>query len=168
MARPKEIFKKRKKKIKRIPFYENHKVWTSVSIKFYWTQPCSFAYILSTAVFLLQQQRWVVATKTICTLKPKIFLSGPSQKKKFTHLWYKQTAAEIPYQKNTPAEITLPLPCLHPIPHTASGQKSCSINKLQILPENFTEYTPFFTLWFCWTESHLSSVQRREKEGRCK
>ena len=81
MARPKEIFKKSKKKIKRIPFYENHKVWTSVSIKFYWTQPCSFAYILSTAVFLLQQQRWVVTTKTICTLKPKIFLSGPSEKK---------------------------------------------------------------------------------------
>ena len=42
-------------------------------IKFFWNVAMLIIYILSTAVFALYQQSWVVATETIWSAKPKTF-----------------------------------------------------------------------------------------------
>lgn len=148
-----------------------------MSIKFYWTQPCSFAYILSTAVFLLQQQRWVVATKTICTLKAKIFLSGPLQKKTKKSLpisgiskqQQKYPTRRIPQQKYLFPFPVSTLPPIQPQVRNPFPLTNCkySLRTLQSEHHSSLDFAGQNHTWAqCRGEKKKVDVNKEEKERK--
>lgn len=78
----------------------------------FWIQPCPFVYILSTAVFALWWQNWVVVTKSVCIQNLKYLLSGPwdrnrrirrirNQRSEKLNLW------QMSFAQRLAAELTL-------------------------------------------------------------